>query len=247
MKNRKTILPFIAFTVGIALVIFSFWFLLFPLPKTTPKRQENARTNSVLSVYSMQEMQVFSAQNIEPMLSEALPKGQFRIPEIQQRFTTLRQQCFERYTNDIVFEMAIHYQGKSRDVLAGCLIKNGVPTVQLRVPAIMDVFGEMKRENGSERFEYTLLILTIHELDHLAHGYVSKGLTQSFTFTNFIANEKKTWALTCEHTIRPLLEKYDAPLSFSERVYYEQWTNANRDVNHPGWETFIRSYYQKTQ
>lgn len=103
----------------------------------------------------------------------------------------------------------------------------------------MDLREAEKRVGVSnEKSERGFVVDFLHELDHLAHGFVpTEGSNPSVA--ERIENERKTWAETCEHTIRPLLETHRLTIAPRHFSAYKAWLSAGRDANNATWRSFI--------
>lgn len=167
-------------------------------------------------------------------------------PEMNDRYLLLTRMVEKRYRRPLEINRTTAYNKRSELIMAGCWISNDVPHIDLIVPALIDSYNRLVKTNGQlvgeQLFKTCAAISFIHELDHLAHGYVSIN-HQNKSLDFLIEIERLAWAQTCEFTIRPLVEKHGIALDESDQIYYEDWVKAGRDASSPIWIDSIRSAY----
>ncbi|MCD4705064.1 hypothetical protein K8R66_03230 [bacterium] len=132
---------------------------------------------------------------------------------------------------------------ESKDISCASRVQNGNSYIKLVIPSIMDSYYASQRSGNSnweKQFELEVLTGFLHELDHLAYG----NWIDNPSSKEFINEEKNAWALTCEHTIALLVEYYHFQLIRSDQIYYENWIKANRNVDDPIWDKFIKGLYE---
>lgn len=245
MKTKKSNRVFVS--VIIALIVSEAFILLMLTPGrprlvTPPKR--TGTNNVVESERTVEEMQAFFDTHFAPLLFEVFPRGQFWIPEIQARYNLLVQKMRERYGKEHVVQPRGLYFPASRFRTIGSRIEDGVPTVFIFIPSVMDLHAGEKRAGASSKDSMRSFVVDfMHELDHLAYGYVAES-RQDVSIEERINNEKQAWAETCEYTIRPMLETHRATIASRQFAVYQAWVASRRDVNNPKWRSFIEEQYQ---
>lgn len=199
--------------------------------------------------YSKKEIHTFWEQNFQTIFTNLLFNYQYPIPEIGQRVKELNTAIQKRYHQNLKINLQERYLAPSQPnkyVFAGSTLSAGTsPTIYLSVPALMIAYQELQKAGQLEKQKYTeinFLIGFIHELDHLAGGYVIAD-KKTESLEKLVECEKRAWAETCEKTIRILVEDYQLKLSPTERIFYEQWLKAGRNANNPSWQEFIKNTY----
>jgi hypothetical protein len=86
-----------------------------------------------------------------------------------------------------------------------------------------------------------LVITVMHERDHLAYGFVNAKQEHVSTADEHVAQECSAWALTCEYTLRPMIEDYQRPMTDDISIMYKAWLEAGRNEESPLWKQWIRS------
>ncbi len=200
---------------------------------------------------SKEEMRVFWNTYLKIPLTQSLYKGTFPIPVVQERYTTLKAEIEKKYGKEFVFKVILNYLPKSQYIImANGIETGGVPTVYVFMPAVMNSYHAGVRENLTE--EERLLSVAIgllHELDHLFFNPMQQNQDAKHSATEkeeeLVRNEIQIWALTCEYTLSPLVEKHGYKLVSGDLAFYRAWTNFGRSVQNPMWERFMWFYYHK--
>ena len=184
------------------------------------------------------ELQAFWNEHCKS-IEEFIMAGSFRIPEIAQRRQTLSNLIALRYGSNLRVHLVSNYHRWGPRVGAACGEDAGVPSLDIIVPHAFDAFVRFRMtglRDWQERLEMRLVIEVIHELDHLAYGY----LISSASLDAIADNERRAWAQTCEHTLSILVERYHAPIDEGDRLFYLLWVESGRDVNSPRWIQGVR-------
>lgn len=230
--RKKHILRGAAVPVPI-LVLVVVGILLAPAPK---------RTVSPPAPRTLEAAQAFFDTHFQTLLTETFPGGRYRIPDIQRRYDLLVQKLRGRYGREHAFD-ALNQYGESTKVTMGSGLKDGVPYIQLFLPSLMDLSDAMRsRGFGAGEFERSFVIDLMHELDHLAFGLVPPE-GRAPTREEFIANEQRAWAETCEHTLRPLLEAHRLTVEARHFSCYRAWVRSGRNADSAEWRRFMQSQY----
>ncbi len=234
-KNRFWIF-FFAIVSVVCVSAFVYWH----------KQKDNTLDKGEPSEYTDTEQHLFYDHHLKYTLEDILG-GKYLIPEINARYQERSQKITARYGKLFRVSFCTSYSKASHRVLRGCWIDGTQPVIQIFIPANMDLYQEMRGKNESDwekKFEYTLIIGFLHELDHLAEGVPGNGKQ---TDEEKDLCEEIAWAATCEFTIRPLVERYHLSLEQSNDAYYQAWVEANRDRNNEKWKQFIQQTYSVTR
>jgi hypothetical protein len=201
----------------------------------------------VSKVYTDQEMKTFWAEHLEGVIVKMI-NSRHHFSTINSRTEELGRLIQERYQRQFEVKMITTYHPASRMIFAGNWVKDGVPIIELYIPTFIDIHTELINEHGPNQGEIIfgngLAVGFIHELDHLAYGYVSDS---SVDLEKLVDGERQTWALTCELTIRPLINQYQAKLGPDKDIYYSNWIKADRNADNPIWIDFIHRAYSQTR
>lgn len=179
-------------------------------------------------------------------LRSLLESHQSRYPEIAERYNNLLAQVKIRYGKDVAITIATNYNPRNRNIIAGSEVTAEGPEFGIFVPALGGIYKEKEsehREGWQEEFQNLTIISAMHELDHLASGYVLSPQDQDTSFDGRINREKHAWAETCEFTIEPLV-KSGARIEFSDMLRYRAWVASGRDVNSKAWDASIRDIHK---
>lgn len=231
-------------TIGVASVVLTLIILCASVinlrgPQATTSTSMDRTTVSVNPLannqkeYSQEEAMLFWEKHFGERFFEEMP------PEIDQRYKEHLHSIAKRYNQNLKVELSCTYL-KNKNIPCACRVANGTPYAIIIVPAFMNLHKKLINESGAEEvMRTTLLIGVMHELEHLAHD----SMAQNANIEEFIADEKRAWALTCQHTIAPLVEKYRKALYKSDFYYYDSWLKANRDPDSMAWNTSISRIY----
>ena len=206
--------------------------------------------NKILSNHKDKQLsidEIHSALNthLSP-LRDLLEKDKCEFPEIEARIKSLKVQIASRYKQPLHMIIAPNYSSMDERVVALARVEATGPVIILFIPTILDIYDDLKASHNShweEEFKSLLLISPLHELDHLASGYVQTPTDTDKSIQAKTFREKNTWALTCEYSIRPLITK-GLHINESHSARYKEWVKANRNVNSPNWDKFIHSQYE---
>lgn len=240
-KKDKTAL---AAVVAAVCIIFAVAVLLIPTPRRKSPSGMAAPADTGESSRTLEEMQMFFDARLAPLLLETLPKRQFHLSEIQARYDTLTQMIRERYGKDYALDPRGRYWPMEKQTVVATRIENDIPTIAIFIPSLMDL-REAEKKVGvrDEESERGFVVDLLHELDHLAHGFVSVT-GEALPVPQRLDNERRAWAETCEHTIRPLLEKRRLSIAPRHFACYQAWVASGRDSNSRVWRSFIDRQYR---
>jgi hypothetical protein len=186
--------------------------------------------------WTKDQMDVFW-QKFNPMLSKTLYIGKWRYQELGDHMTELATLCKERYGAYPVVVANYNSMPKSRAVAATSMLVSGKPQVVLFLPVLLDLELSYKQGNipdEENQLNDMLVGIILHELEHLAYGY----LAEERTFESSVNAESKTWAITCEKVLKPLVE-HDAYLTDTAAEAYKKWLDCDRNANNPEWIKWI--------
>jgi len=222
-------------------------------PVTQTKAVAPIQTSSLQSVekqqFTKEAIVQFWTDHMERTFREELLVGKCPDPIINERCQVLMGMLNERYHKQLAVQMINTFNPLSEWILAGCFVNDeGVPVADLNIPASMRIHENLILTDGPElgekMFIQTVLTGFLHELDHLAYGFVAKkGHSQE----ELVYHEKKAWAKTCELTLTPLAARKVSLLGNSERAYLDAWVKSGRDENSLLWDKFIRETYEEAR
>lgn len=176
------------------------------------------------------------------VIKELTESQQYPIPEIREYYLKAQQDILNRYGKEVYMQVTVNYAPISRDVIGGSSALGDGPKLGIFTPALRDIWENSKNSTDpkwKEKFDNLSLVALMHELDHLASGYVLTPTNADTSLEGRVLREKKAWALTCENTMEPLVRN-GKQLEHSDQIRYDAWIKAGRDVNSPLWEEFIR-------
>jgi hypothetical protein len=208
-------------------------------------------TQVTASSYSLTEMQNFWSDNFSQTV-DSLFTGKYPLPKVQQRFNEVTKHIRERYGyTNIIIHLNDGYEPENALILAGSSLTDGdKPTLEITVPSLIDIYKREQRKgdpDANERVRYVLVLSIMHELDHLAFDTMKGTREHPPSLDQLVDSERKIWALTCEYSIRPMIEDYHITLTTSEYVYYNKWVEIGRNADSPAWVAFIRNLYKDTR
>lgn len=197
----------------------------------------------------MAELELFWTNHLHVPLTQTLYYGLYNIQDIQERYIFLSQKINSRYGRELVFNVVMTYLPQSRYVPMASGVDKGTPTVYVFLPSVIDN-DKSGREEGltAEDLELGSVVGLIHEMDHLAFGFVQEerdGYVS--TLDELVNDEKRAWAETCEHTLRPLVEKQKKKFSSGTLMYLQAWNKCGRNAHSQLWDEFIRVCYGETR
>lgn len=191
--------------------------------------------------YTPEEVHIFWKSHLEKVY-EALGTRRYKLEEINSLNRKLVLLIEERYGKKLQFSICENLNLNGELILAGSQVKNGIPMAEIVVPAFMgvreEIFSNFPPVIAEQMFEEVCVVSLMHELDHLAYGFVVTDPVQKADFHL----EAMAWAKTSENTIRIFMEK-SLPVSPAEKLIYANWVRCGRDANSPGWHKFIAEAY----
>ena len=205
--------------------------------------KETVSAETIPSQYSFEEMRSIWVDHFQGMFTDGLFSNRYPLPKIQERYNLESGIISKRYHANMQINLVTNYYAKSSCILCGNLLgTNGQPIVEIIVPKMIDIYkaGQLVNEPGwEEKVRYTAIVSFLHELDHLAYGKELEPNEHSLSPEALAEEEAKVWALTCEDTIRPLIEDYKIKLSDNECLFYNKWLESGHDGNSLKWHDFI--------
>lgn len=211
------------------------------LSEKTTNSGLNKKTNSFAltnpNPYSEKQIHDFWDSYLNKVVMEELVPGKYHIPEINKRFLVLSQATAKR-CGGYNISPSTSYNEHSRLVVAGCAIKDSVPQLIIFVPAVMDIHAMLRIKSAvdhKKQFEVTVVTLVMHELDHIAGGWIG---TPDQSRAELVRGEIDAWAETCKHTLKTFV-KYGYTLGPSEKEYYDSWVYCGQAKNEC-WKSFIQ-------
>lgn len=200
------------------------------------------------SPYTDTAMRQFWKDHMDHFVNKLI-EHTYAIPEINERFEKLVKEVNRRYGRLTIARITTYFP-ESHSILGGAgLSKDGSAELSLIMPAIMDAYYRMQASGHThleKLFEHMVIIGIMHELDHIAHEKILGTRSNPPPLSVLLDKETKAWALTCEYTIRPLVERHGVPLTPSDFNYYNTWLRADRNVESSVWKEFIRNTYIDT-
>ena len=188
----------------------------------------------------------FYTNNIFPIIQQI--KGeQFGIKKLNLRHRQLADSIFRRYGKSYNVEIAVNYgesETNAGSTLAICYLEtNGSPVVRLYVPTAIWIFASLSQSgdtNWQTQFAYAIVIGYYHAMDHLSEGLFNTNMAVEATVEQKMAYETGASALTCEKTIRPIIEFPGTTLSKNDRDLYEAWVRCGKDEKSQLWRETVR-------
>ncbi len=184
-------------------------------------------------------------ENKVPELKDLILNNHCSYPEISARYLDLRRQIIKRYSKPTDVEICINYNPLGKNIIAGSIVKDKGPKFGVFIPALRDVYNfrqQEQKEGWEEGFHNLALVSVLHELDHLASGYIITPEKHDTSFDAKMDREKHAWALTCEYTIEPMIKR-GAKIDDSDMQRYNAWVEAGRNVDSPLWDEAIRGIH----
>jgi hypothetical protein len=187
----------------------------------------------------------FWDREVAPIM-RSLATNSYGLPEIQARHFELLQTIADRYHHELsvsILDKRCANRVDSKYCLPfGCRALEGIPEVAIFVPVVKEIFLEIRKKSPAgfrRKFETTLVIGFLHELDHLALGLTCNDPS----FDAMLEVERVVWSWTCERTINVFAETYKRELCHSDRLYYDNWLRCGRNADSPCWRSFIANLY----
>ncbi|MEK7552321.1 MAG: hypothetical protein AAB534_02805 [Patescibacteria group bacterium] len=195
-------------------------------------------------IYSPTYQLDFWEKNVKPIVS-GIVAGKCDIQEVQERYDLLVKEVVRKYSTYKI-NLVTTYHPKSRFIYFASSNREGKATIDIFLPTQLDVWDEVYssgESNWREQFRCYVIVAFLHEMEHLAGDPPYPG-EEKDNRNSLVACESMAWARTVEHTVAPMVEKHQLPVSKSDRNYYDYWRiGCERDANHPAWESFIRDIY----
>lgn len=199
--------------------------------------------------YSEAAVRKFFSDHVETIFVDGFLNRKLEYPTILARYDKLTQLIQARYGKMFDIRMDKNFNPVSPLVAESAGVEKGSPYVGLILPAFMNIHRELIAENGDELgkklFRQSIIVGFMHELDHLAFGFVTpEGSPKDHAKS--LENETRAWAETCENTISELV-RLKLQLGPNEVTYYSAWVASDRSVSSPSWIAFIRNAYSVTK
>jgi hypothetical protein len=202
------------------------------VPILQPRATASAELETNPPLPPESEIREFWVRELEAFFKERILKGQTDYSVLNAQLVESYAAVRKQYGHDLSYKLVDRYAKRGWRAKMGSSVNEGRPTMSLFIPSLMI----LKRICAHRRmFELTILVGFMHELDHFVLGEVGKG--------TLIESEKRTWARTCERTIRPLIE-LGAPVEDGNQRCYNAWMAAGRDEKSPQWDAFIKTHYR---
>ncbi len=190
---------------------------------------------TVLGTLSAQSATYTQAQVTEFANKELIPVVQMVMgattpyPEVNDRVNKQTMLISRRFkgkpTNNVVIQTV--YTRVSKFVAGSSRInEKGNPELTLYVPAIMDNWAGNRSH---------IIYIIMHERDHLTELIPNRKDGISLEIETHIH------ALTTQHVVVPLKEKYGVTLSQDEQRHYDAWVRAGRTEKSPVWKESIKT------
>ncbi len=222
------------------LQILSLFILATIIISCKPGSEKTSVTTPQLIAPNLEQQKLFWTEHLEQTILKELTEVKTKFPEVNARYWENFQKITNRFgVQKVNFILNTNYHPIGSIVLAASGVTDGKPNVVLYIPSFMDMFERMRsgeHPKWNDAYKTHCLVLCIHEFDHLAHGVL--GGTKIDT-----TEEAKVWAETVAHTIVPLMENYQQPVSGHEAKFYQAWLNAGR-TNSLVWQQFIDSVHK---
>lgn len=189
--------------------------------------------------YSSEEYRTFWDRELAPIIPNQIVTNAIPYPEINEEFIRKCQKITNRFGR-LGFNLCTKYHVVSTRIEGSAITTNGVAYVNLYMPAILNGYERLRQGNYKkwhEAFKSHVLVLYMHELDHLEDDRVGK-------FSHIDAlHEASIFAKTAEHVLVPLVEKYHVPLIAGDGKIYEAWIRSGRNADSPEWIRFMQKMH----
>ncbi len=185
------------------------------------------------------ELWAFWRTKLEPFVTMLL-KGKHPMRPIQERFSDNYARIMARYGRFATISQS-HEVGPLIHAF-GTNLSGGKPNIVFFSHSLKIGYEKMVKAAGSkadEAFQNALTVGFLHETDHLAFGFMRKSDDPA----HIIDLEQATWAETCEHTLRPMVEGCDTLIIRSDQETYQAWVDCGRDRSSKAWRDAITSRY----
>ena len=204
----------------------------------------------VVRRYTDDQLEHFCQEKLE-VVGEGLAHEMCPLAEINAHHAELAKLIKTRYGGAVQLQVIAAYHRANPFVTAENHVTNGRAHIDFYLAAFNNLYDMFKTEKdpyAEERIRHGFVVSILHEMEHLAYGYVVKpvyvkdvqaaekfGITQD-TF------EARTWAITCESAIRPLLT-HQAHIMGSDLLFYDKWVKCGKEVDSKAWRIFINNRY----
>lgn len=189
------------------------------------------------------QMVEFFELEIAPLIT-SLMNGNYHLPEIQKEFGENLNVICNKYgpLNIELCDKPPKHITKNGFLPFGFNMNQGKPALIIFVQQLKILFDELairQWHNFRQCFEGIVIIGLMHEIYHIRlEQLIGEGL-----FTEGGNTETVVWAMTCENTMRLLVELYHRKLIDSDYQTYSMWVQCGRNVKSPQWEGFIADFY----
>ncbi|MFH0806720.1 MAG: hypothetical protein V1885_03295 [Candidatus Brennerbacteria bacterium] len=234
------------------------WALIVPMIFVLSGQEKGRITSPSLAVreksdvsgnrpYSTETLQSFWEDKLRGTVELVIFRRTYRVQTVNMVSEKLLELAAKRYNAfRLHVSLVESYSLSGASVMAGSYVTKDSVVIELIVPALIDVYGKLRRSGDTswqEQFELFMVVSLVHELDHLAYGYINRT---NAPFEEVIWNEKVAWAFTCEEVLRPLVEYGKFRLAPGDMEYYHAWVRAGYTAGSPLWDEFIRTVYRGT-
>lgn len=188
-------------------------------------------------------MVTFFESEIAPLIA-SLINGNYNLSEIQKEFSKNLNAICDEYgpLNIELCDKPPKHIIKKGSLPFGFRMDQKKPFLIIFVQQLRVLFNELairRWHDFRQCFENIAIVGLMHEIYHIR-------LDQLIKDGGFPENrnaEVAAWALTCEGTIKPLVELYRKELIDSDYQTYSMWVRCGRNVKNPQWENFIADLY----
>ncbi len=209
--------------------------------------RQNHAQEPKLTIHRFEETQMteFWAKRLQPV-AQQLNERTFPLKEINERYDFLSVKIKSRYNTGLGADVVLGYHPVHPYILAESCLVGGKTCLRIYVAAYCNLY-KIWEENGvaqrDEIIRNSLAVSVLHEMDHLAGGWVrEKASDKPYTIDDAVESEKRAWAETCQHTLRVMAE-YRYKVLGSDWEMYRHWEECGRDAESPAWDSCIRAIY----
>jgi hypothetical protein len=194
--------------------------------------------------HTSQELHDFWDAELNEWINSYVGGSNLVYPEINKRFEFINQSVVTIQKKPVAISLVEGYHLLNPKVLAsaGLNASARVANIELYIPALLNQFNDFKktgRPNWHNEYRTHVLIVMMHELEHLAQvWHVSVQPTHID-----IAEESRAWAETCRHTMVPLVENYKVTICDTEATFYKAWKVSGGNTNHVAWTDALNKIY----
>ncbi len=195
------------------------------------------------NTYSREEIRQFYNLHLKKVIEDGVLRARYSsVSAINTRELVLEALRSSIRGKNVDLRIADYYSSDDPQAVMGANYRLRPVLIVILMPKVMDIYkeelGRSPVEFASQRFESTMVISMMHELEHLAGD---PERPDPPTREWFINTEAKAWAETCRYSISAFLS-LGYPLVPSDQRYFAGWVSCGKE-NNTCWRSFISNAY----